>query len=127
MCWGLGPVLAAAYGFCITAYMLENSLHQEKKYSKVYVQKNLIEYRTSKKGRLADIDACREKRDFSAQLADCTSIMLGFPAILNGVFSALLCNYFIDSPKDLSTFPCLHEALLHLILMLIVGDFFLYW
>lgn len=127
LCWGLGPVLAAAYGYCIPAFMLENSLQKEKLYSNVYVQKNLIEYRTSKNGRIAAIAACHEKRSFSVQLAESVNVLIGFTAMLNGVTSALLCNYFIPKPENLAFFPCLYEALAHLLLMLIVGDFFLYW
>jgi len=107
--------------------MLENSLQKERLHSKVYVQKNLIEYRTSKKGRLADIAACQEKRNFSSQLTDSASLLFGFGALLNGVISARLCHYFIPPLEDVTALPCVYDALFHLILLFIVGDFFLYW
>mmetsp|Transcript_31479 Transcript_31479/g.58619 ORF Transcript_31479/g.58619 Transcript_31479/m.58619 type:complete len:292 (-) Transcript_31479:700-1575(-) len=127
LCWGLGPLLAAAYGFLVPTVLLEYSLHKEKLYSKVYVQKNLIEYRTSKNGRIADIAACQNKRSFSQQLTDSASLLLGFGAIVNGTTSALLCDYFIPTVKYENPLPCLYGALAHLALMFIVGDFFLYW
>lgn len=116
-----------AYGFLVPTVLLEYSLHKEKLYSKVYVQKNLIEYRTSKNGRIADIAACQNKRSFSQQLTDSASLLLGFGAIVNGITSALLCDYFIPTVKYENPLPCLYGALAHLALMFIVGDFFLYW
>lgn len=107
--------------------MLETSLQKERLYSKVYVQKNLIEYRTSKKGRLADIAACQEKRNFSSQLTDSVSLLFGFGAVINGIISAQLCHYFIPALEDVNSLPCIYEALFHLSLLFIVGDFFLYW
>lgn len=127
LCWGLGPLLAAAYGFLVPSVLLESSLQKERLYSKVYVQKNLIEYRTSKRDRIEAIDECQKKRSFQKQLADSANILIGFTAILNGAASAILCNYLIPfSDKEVIIDP-LPRVLGHLALMLIVGDFFLYW
>lgn len=117
-----------AYGFCVPAFMLENSLQKERLYSNVYVQKNLIEYHSSKKGRIAAIAACHEKkRSFYVQLVDSVNLLIGFAALFNGATSALLCNFFIPVQKDAPPFPCVYGAVVHFVLMLIVGDFFLYW
>lgn len=108
--------------------MLENSLQKERLYSDVYVQKNLIEYNSSKKGRVALIAACHEKkRSFSEQLVDSANLLIGFAAMFNGATSALLCNYFIPIQEDVPALPCVYGAVVHFILLLIVGDFFLYW
>jgi hypothetical protein len=107
--------------------MLECSLQKERLYSEVYIQKNLIEYRTSKKGRIAAIAACQEKRSFSVQLAESANLLLGFAAVLNGAISALLCNHLIPPLEEGASLPCMCDALAHLALMFIVGDFFLYW
>lgn len=118
----------SAYGFLVPAVLLEYSLYKEKLFSKVYVQKNLVEYRTSKNGRIADIAACQEKRSFSQQLSDSAWLLLGFAAVTNGITSALLCKSFIPSVVYKSVIPpCPYGALVRLVLMLIVGDFFLYW
>ena len=116
-----------AYGFLVPSVLLESSLQKERLYSKVYVQKNLIEYRTSKHDRIEAIDECQKKRSFQKQLADSANILIGFTAILNGAASAILCNYLIPfSDKEVIIDP-LPRVLGHLALMLIVGDFFLYW
>ena len=118
---------SAAFGFALPSILLEYSLHKERLYSKVYVQKNLIEYRTSKRGRLADIATCHEKRSYMQQLSDCVTLIAGFGALLNGISSAYLCHVFIPQEENMNVLPCVYGALVHLVLMFIVGDFFLYW
>jgi sterol desaturase/sphingolipid hydroxylase (fatty acid hydroxylase superfamily) len=53
--------------------------------------------------------------------------MIGPPAIVNAMVGALIGNYFFPYKGDEAVFPALVTCILQVGLLLLVGDFFLYW
>lgn len=119
LCWGVGPIIAANIGFFATAVALELlSKHQPESWSLTYGRD---------KTRAACLAATQERISWSKQLGYCFWTMMGPTAIINGFISAILSNYLFPFTLEAGLLPTLQVFVLQVFVLLVVGDFGLYW
>jgi sterol desaturase/sphingolipid hydroxylase (fatty acid hydroxylase superfamily) len=119
LCWGVGPILAANVGFFVTCVLLEllaPSLGQSQ----------FITY-SKDKSRDKFLAATQSRVSFMTQLKFCFWTMLGPTALFNGVVSAFIGDYLFPFKAGGTVVPPVTIMLLQVFLLLLIGDFGLYW
>jgi sterol desaturase/sphingolipid hydroxylase (fatty acid hydroxylase superfamily) len=116
--WGVGPFLCFIIGFAPTALFFEWLIMQP------FASKYLINQEKSK-SRTEALQETRKKIPFWVQLKSCCWTLFG-PTTLFGVGIAafIMPKLFGKTP---STLPSLYDFTVDLIMMELLGDFFLYW
>lgn len=119
LCWGVGPILAANTGFFVTAIALELlPKFAPASWSLTYGRD---------KTRAACLAATQERVSWSKQLGYCFWTMIGPTALINGLISAVLSNYLMPFKLEDGLVPAFPVLALQVFVLLVVGDFGLYW
>jgi sterol desaturase/sphingolipid hydroxylase (fatty acid hydroxylase superfamily) len=115
--WGLGPIFVADLtllcGIALFEKVAQNS------------EASLIQY--GRKTRAECQEATYSKISKTQQYFDVGMTIFGPTAIINGVMNAILSSYFFPVSEQTPMLPSLSEFCVHFILLIIVGDFALYW
>jgi len=123
-CYGIGPVLFAAFGFLVPWAFL---VFLEKA-GLTSIDEQGYTYTSKTESRTQDIAKSRSTYDYSTQLIGSLKTVLGPGALLNVCLSALLLPYLFHTPLDqLPLLPSLKAFIVHFILAHVINDFFLYW
>mmetsp|Transcript_20850 Transcript_20850/g.34939 ORF Transcript_20850/g.34939 Transcript_20850/m.34939 type:complete len:274 (-) Transcript_20850:420-1241(-) len=121
LCWGAGSILAANIGFFSTVVVLEVAIAN-------VPQSSLISYGQDPTLTRKDFVSKTQTRvPFKTQLMGCIWHMLGPTAILSAVINTWICNYLFPYAAGDPLYPSLGIFLLHMVLLLLIGDLGLYW
>lgn len=119
LCWGVGPVLAYVVAFLLTALPLEILIYQP------WMSKYLVTYDAAVPRHEA-IANTQKKVSWAAQFKGSLYSLFGPVAIINAIVGFFLLDAAFDVPS--SPYPTSWMRFgVQLLLMEIVGDFFLYW
>lgn len=119
LCWGAGPVISANAGFFVTVVLLDIVC-------KFLPDSSFITY-SSATHRKDNANITLTKISYFEQFKSCILIMLGPTAIVGGILNALICKNIFNVYPAIPMLPTLQLFLAQIILLLLVGDFCLYW
>lgn len=116
--WGVGPVVVYIAAFLLSAIPLELMLRSPA------LAPSLITY--SKTSRAEALSKTFAKVPFMTQVHGVVMSLIGPAALINGALGALLFHFLIGTTKY-PLLPDVGAAIVQIIVMELLGDFFLYW
>jgi sterol desaturase/sphingolipid hydroxylase (fatty acid hydroxylase superfamily) len=118
LCWGLGPSLCASAGLIGTVAILEWLMCQK------WMKRYYIKY--SRNGDRSElVKQQHEKVSLSTEVKSLLVQAMGPVNIVACLVNPLIFGYVVGEPE--TVYPSAMEAILHLVAMLFLTDFFAYW
>lgn len=119
--YGVLPNVSALLGYLISI-PLEILIQQS------FMQTSLISY-SSSITRKQSIDKSYQinKISKSNQFLQSLSVVIGIRMILTSILQYYILINILPDPKELTVFPIVYEFIMNLVLLEVIGDFFLYW